>query len=549
MQKEASKMKFTEELVEAYAKKIYSFAYSRTQQVYDAEDLAQDIVLALCRIDFPAKHIENMDAYIHQVCRYVWAKSLRAKRRERDNVGDEVLEWLSDGSDIEGDFITAELCARLRQEVMYLGRTRREAIILFYYDGLSGDEIAARLGIPAATVRWHLHRAKSDLKERMEMQETNIYRPRRMHIAHYGWAENSIYDALERDILMQNICYVCYDNPMTVEELSRTLGVAAVYLEDKLEALCSMEYMTVSPKGKYATNFFIQTVSYQLAHAKYQLEKTMPIAEAYLGVVDAALEEIDAVGYCGEVDSDMLRWDMLFYFMTREIGATDARMNRTLHLEHGAPLRPDGTRHWVKAFAPGDEVLAAAEREPDGDKLVDFLRKAMRFSMQSYHLTPSNINARKLRIPLWGGDYRGFGQQEILSLHRVRDLIRSGETPNEFDSSAIADLIEKGLVTREGGKLALRFPYFSHDQIAAVNAVLDKHAAGLDRDAIDRIFHGYVAEMRSRIPACVSENERNHNLTSYDPYNAIPYLLMKAGRLRAPREDERGCICTVMWDD
>lgn len=549
-------MKFTEELVGTYAKKIYSFAYSRTQHVYDAEDLAQDIVLALCKIDFPAKHIENMDAYIHQVCRYVWAKSLRAKRRERDNVGDEVLEWLSDGSDIEGDFITAELCAKLRQEVMYLGRIRREAIILFYYDGLSGEEIAARLGIPAATVRWHLHRAKSDLKERMEMQETNIYRPRRLSIGHSGWAENSVYDALERDILMQNICYVCYDNPLTVEELSRTLGVAAVYLEDKLEALCSMEYMTVSPRGKYVTNFFIHTAAYQLAHAKYQFEKTMPIAEAYLDVVDAALDEIDAaldeidaVGYCGEVDPDMLRWDMLFYFMTREIGATDARMNRTLHLEHGAPLRSDGTRHWVRAFAPQEEVLEAAKQERDSAELVDFLRSAIRFSMQSSHITPANVNARKLSIPLWGGSWRDFGQREVLGLHRVRELIRSGETPNEFDSSAIADLIEKGLVTREGGKLALCFPYFSHDQIAAVNATLDRHAAGLDRDAIDRIFHGYVEYMRARIPACVSENERNHNLTSYDPYNAIPYLLMKAGRLRAPREDERGCICTVMWDD
>lgn len=52
-------MKFMKELVEAYAKKIYQFAYSRTQNVYDAEDLAQDIVLALCRIVFRPS-VENM---------------------------------------------------------------------------------------------------------------------------------------------------------------------------------------------------------------------------------------------------------------------------------------------------------------------------------------------------------------------------------------------------------------------------------------------------------------------------------------------------------
>lgn len=439
-------MKFMKELVEAYAKKIYQFAYSRTQNVYDAEDLAQDIVLALCRIDFPAKRIENMDAYIYQVCRYVWVKSLRAKRRERDNAGSEVLEWLSDGSDMEGDFITAELCARLRQEVMYLSRTRREAIILFYYEGLRGEEIAARLGIPAATVRWHLHRAKTDLKERMNMQEQEIYRPRRLSIGHSGWVENAVYAALERDILMQNICYVCHHNSMTVEELSHTLGVAAVYLEDKLEALCSMEYMTVSAKGRYATNFFIHTEAYQLAHAKYQLSETMPIAEAYLDVVDAALEEIHAIGYCGEIDDEMLRWDMLFYFMTREIGAADDRMIRTLHLEHASPLRPDGTRHWVRAFVPYDEVIVTAERAGESADLLDFLHSAMMFSMQSSHLTPVNVNGRRLTIPLFGGrDWREFGQQEILALRRVRELLQTGEEPNDFDRAAIASLVEKGL--------------------------------------------------------------------------------------------------------
>lgn len=541
-------MQFTEALIETYAKKIYQFAYSRTRNVYDAEDLAQDIVLALCRIDFPARHIENMDAYIHQVCRYVWAKSLRAKRREPGNVGDEVLEWLDDGSDIEGDFINAELCAKLRQEVMYLGRVRREAIIGFYYDGLSGEALAARLGVPAATVRWHLHRAKSDLKERMEMTETNIYRPRRLNIAHYGWAENHVYTSLERDILMQNICIACYDNPMTVEELSRTLGVAAVYLEDKLEALCSMEYMTLSPRGKYATNFFIRTTAYQLAHARYQLAETMPIAEAYLGVVDAALAEIREIGFFGEIDDELLRWDVLFYLMNREIGTTDARVNRALNLEHAAPPRPDGTRHWVIAQAPLGEVLAAAEDEPDSAELVDFLRNAVNFSMRNAHITPANVNGRKMDLPMWGG-YEPFALDEVLALRRVRELRQTGEEPNELDRAAIAGLIERGLVAHSGGQLVLRFPYFDHDQIAAVNAVLDKHAAVLDRDAIDGIFRRYVEQMRPRIPACVSENERCHILTSYDPYNAIPYLLLQAGRLRAPQAAEKGCICTVMWDD
>ena len=48
-------MDFTEKLTEQYAKKIYGFAYSKTGNTHDAEDLSQSILLTLCKIDFEGK--------------------------------------------------------------------------------------------------------------------------------------------------------------------------------------------------------------------------------------------------------------------------------------------------------------------------------------------------------------------------------------------------------------------------------------------------------------------------------------------------------------
>lgn len=536
-------LKIHESLIGEYAKRIYGFAFSKTGDAYEAEDLSQEIALALCGIDFPEKQIDNMDAYIYRVCRYTWAKYLRRNRPRRECLPGEYVECAGDDFRLEEDVIESELCEKLRREIMYLGRTRREATILFWYDNKSGEEISKLLGIPAATVRWHLHRAKNELKERIEMKQDTIYRPVRLSIGHYGWQDNDVMRQLESDALMQNICRVCFDSELTAEDISRTLGVAGFYLEDKLDKLCSMEYVTKSPKGRYRTNFFIRNAEYQLAHSRYQYEKTLPLAEGYYRVVKAALPEIKASGLDGPGD-DILLWDLLLYFMMGEIGRTDERMIALLGLEHGAPIRPDGTRHWVRAALSSDEVLKAQTGEDAG--FGEFFRAANGFGLKSGNITPANVRGVQFDSP-FVSDWRHFGQKEILALRRLRETADGGMS--ELDRDAVAGLIEKGYASRDGESIRVFVPYFSREQKAAADGILAKYAdALLDRDADLKLFTGYAEHMKRLIPACVCENERNHYLTSYDPYNAIFWLLCKNGYLRAPDAAERGYICTLMWD-
>lgn len=541
-----------EELIAEYAKKIYGFAYSKTGNVNDADDLSQEILMSLLTIRFDEKQIENIGAYIYRVAQYTWAKYLRKSKPAFECLGSEdALALIEADGDLESDSIKRaedkELYEKLRAAVMSLGRTRREAVILFYYDAKSGEEISRLLGIPAATVRWHLFSAKKEIKERVTMNvQSEIYRPIKLSVGHYGWQDNDVLRRLESDILMQNVCYICFGKALTVEEISHTLGVAAVYLEDMLDKLVGMEYMTKSAKNKYSTAFFIRSAEYQLAHSRYQFEKAPPLARAYYDVVKAAFPEIMKLGFTGaDIDGDILMWDLTLYFMMREIGDTDNRMIQTLNLPHGAPIRPDGTRHWVRAAVHCDELLN--DESLAGDDFRTIFRDANGFGIKSSNITPVNVRGLQFDSP-FVSEWRAFEMGDITALRRLRELI-NGEEAGELDRAAVAGLIEKGYAKREKGELHTLVPYFDKAQKETLDRVLKEKAdKTLDREAELNLFTGYAEEMKKLIPPCVCENERNHYLTSFDPHNAVLYTLMKEGLLRTPTESERKYICMVMWD-
>ena len=56
----------------------------------------------------------------------------------------------------------------LLQEVLSLPDKYRQAVVLYYYQELTAEETADALGVPAATVRTRLRRARELLKTRLE---------------------------------------------------------------------------------------------------------------------------------------------------------------------------------------------------------------------------------------------------------------------------------------------------------------------------------------------------------------------------------------------
>jgi RNA polymerase sigma-70 factor (ECF subfamily) len=51
---------------------------------------------------------------------------------------------------------------------------QRAALVLFYFEGLSTDEVATELGVKPSTARSHLHRGRAALARRLSITEVNV---------------------------------------------------------------------------------------------------------------------------------------------------------------------------------------------------------------------------------------------------------------------------------------------------------------------------------------------------------------------------------------
>ena len=138
------KVDIAEKLIAEYAKKIYGFAWSKTHHYQDAEDLSQNILLTICQIDFSSKDISDMDRYVYRVCQYTWSNFVRRNMPVWEGIGynDEMDNTVSK-ENIDDEIIKNELYQKLRREIMYLGKTKREITILFYYENKIGKEISS----------------------------------------------------------------------------------------------------------------------------------------------------------------------------------------------------------------------------------------------------------------------------------------------------------------------------------------------------------------------------------------------------------------------
>lgn len=533
-----------EKLIEQYSKKIFGFAWSKTGDAYQAEDLSQEILTALLSIGLQNMNIDNMDAYIYRVCSYTWSKYLRKNKPHWEALNNVTqFELLRDSSDPEQEIIDRELHQRLRREIAYLGRQRREILVMFYYDNMTGDEIAEKLGLSSSTVRWHLQKTRKKLKERITMTGySEIYKPVKLKVGHSGFVNKADMDGLVSDALTQNLCYICYGKAMTIEEMAAKLSVAAVYLEDRVEKLLFMDYLIPVGASKYQTNFFIADERFAMASAKYLYLNIMTIAMPLFKAVKASLPAIMNLGFAGnQLSSEELLWDIFPIVMRKKCSQLAERMVKENGLEHRKPIRKDGSEHWVWAT----EEIVPGDSWEEGVK--DFYENSVCRGVKWREA--EGIRSWQVDMAMFG-DWRGFDGDDLRQLKRIKSLMDNCEEPNEYDKTVMAALAEKGYIEVNNGKASFLIPYFTRHQMEVVEEILDRHIDLIfDEEAAYEVFCGYIREMEKYIPDFIDSNERAFVLTSFDSPDASAfYMLYKQGYLTQPNEQQKKRICTVVWE-
>jgi len=159
---------------------IYRFAYHMTGSASTAEDVTQEVFLALIRKDCGFDPLRGtLSGYLFGIARKLVLRHLDRSRglTELDpEAHDRVPPESAMGDDPVVELIRREGIEHLRRAILALPKRYREVVVLCDLEELDYVAAAAALDCPIGTVRSRLHRARALLLERL--QQRREARPR-----------------------------------------------------------------------------------------------------------------------------------------------------------------------------------------------------------------------------------------------------------------------------------------------------------------------------------------------------------------------------------
>jgi RNA polymerase sigma-70 factor (ECF subfamily) len=148
-----------EQAFDQYHQAVFRFLYRLTRRPDSAEDLAQETFLAYLRAPDRFDGARgNVRTYLFAIARNLALKEYRDGRSE---------EPLDNTEPLGMPAPPLEIGVAVSEAVGALAPLQREALILFEYEGLSLEEIAAVAAADVGTVKSRLHRAREALKRRL----------------------------------------------------------------------------------------------------------------------------------------------------------------------------------------------------------------------------------------------------------------------------------------------------------------------------------------------------------------------------------------------
>jgi RNA polymerase sigma-70 factor (ECF subfamily) len=154
-------------LVVAHHAAVYRYACRLCGCPTEAEDLAQQTFLIAQRKLHQIREPERACSWLLAVVRSCFLKSIRKQRpvaaQNIDLDVDQVADETPETSEIDGEIDREQLAAALAE----LPEEFRLVVLMFYFEELPYQEIAAELEIPIGTVMSRLSRAKGHLRKKL----------------------------------------------------------------------------------------------------------------------------------------------------------------------------------------------------------------------------------------------------------------------------------------------------------------------------------------------------------------------------------------------
>lgn len=158
-----------ERLVRTYQHRVFAVACRMLGNPAEAEDLAQEVFLRVHRSIGSFRGEAKLSTWLYAITSHLCLNRLAAPDRRAPRAGDDALaEVPSQAPDAAAEVERGELETALREALAELPEERRIVVVLRDLEGLSYEEIAAALELEPGTVRSRLHRARMELRKRMD---------------------------------------------------------------------------------------------------------------------------------------------------------------------------------------------------------------------------------------------------------------------------------------------------------------------------------------------------------------------------------------------
>jgi RNA polymerase sigma factor (sigma-70 family) len=160
------------ELVRRHVDFVYSAALRMVRDAHLAEDVTQDVFVALAKNARQLKERPVLSGWLHRTARNLAANAVRSdvRRRVREQESATMNELLSPVSDPSWEHIAPQLDAALGE----LSESDRDALLLRYFEGKSAQEMEHILGLTDEAAQKRVNRAVERLRDYFSARNVTI---------------------------------------------------------------------------------------------------------------------------------------------------------------------------------------------------------------------------------------------------------------------------------------------------------------------------------------------------------------------------------------
>ena len=153
-----------DKIYDKYYYKIYYWAIKKTKNKEDAEDLTNNVFLAIFEYLNKNVNIEKIDNLIWKVAYNLWCTKAKKYIKEKNNVA--FGEDYQIGYKI--DMIDKIIYKEIINNLDGIGLTSKEKVSfeMYYINDLSIKEISKELNTKEANIKFYLYSARNKIKER-----------------------------------------------------------------------------------------------------------------------------------------------------------------------------------------------------------------------------------------------------------------------------------------------------------------------------------------------------------------------------------------------